>query len=311
MIEEPQVEPDYYAILSVPSDATPGEIERAYRELAGKRLNARWRPGRAARELTLINIARGILAYPERRADYDRRRAEAAARADGADDEQAAASSHRQSFSTPLGPDGRRRARLGRPVGGSPVEAVIMLLVVALALFVGAVVASRTLVDLSFMQTISDRTGFGRPRGAGTPGPALTPIPAEAKPSPAPATATPAQPAAPLGALPTAVIAQLFAGSQVIVSDPQPARRSNVSVTLKLVRDGRPVPNANVYLTVHYRTVDERQPPGQSTVPTDANGQATIAFNIGDATPNYPVNVEVVALVAGQQVVFQTSFTPR
>jgi hypothetical protein len=311
MIEEPQAEPDYYAILNVPPDATLGEIERAYRELANKRLNARWQPGRAARELTLINMAHGVLAYPERRADYDRRRAEAAARADGAEGEQAKAASKRLSaVAVPFATDGQRRARLGRPVGGSPTEGIVILLAVALALFVGALVASRSLVDLSILQTITDRTGFGRPRAAATPG-AGTPVPAQAKPSPAPATATPAQPAAPLGALPTAVTAQLFAGSEVAISDPQPARRGNVSVTLKLVREGQPVPNANVYLTAHYRTVDERQPPSTSTVPTDASGQATITFNIGDATPSYPVNVDVVALVAGQQAVFRTSFTPR
>ena len=71
-------EPDYYEVLHVPPDATPGEIERAYRAEAGKRLNARWRPGRAARELAMLNAAYGILGYPDRRADYDRRRAEVA-----------------------------------------------------------------------------------------------------------------------------------------------------------------------------------------------------------------------------------------
>src|SRR6266705_1427065 len=79
MADSPFREPDYYAVLRVAPDATPGEIERAYRLEAGRRLNARWRPGRAARELALLNAAYGILAYTDRRADYDRRRAEAAA----------------------------------------------------------------------------------------------------------------------------------------------------------------------------------------------------------------------------------------
>ena len=61
----------------------------------------------------------------------------------------------------------------------------------------------------------------------------------------------------------------------------------------------------------HYRTVEERQPPGNGTVRTDASGTATITFNIGDATPGHQVNVEIIALVEGQQVVLQTSFTPQ
>ena len=83
MIESPRGEPDYYAVLGVAPDAIQAEIERSYRELAGKRLNARWRPERAARELALLNAAYGTLRYPDRRADYDRRRAEAAAGLDG------------------------------------------------------------------------------------------------------------------------------------------------------------------------------------------------------------------------------------
>src|SRR5215217_1953930 len=66
-------EPDYYAILSVLPDASSGEIERSYRHLAGQRANAGWRPGRAGRELARINSAYGVLGYPDRRADYDRR----------------------------------------------------------------------------------------------------------------------------------------------------------------------------------------------------------------------------------------------
>ena len=39
------------------------------------RFNAGWRYGRAVRELARINSAYGVLGYPDRRADYDRRRA--------------------------------------------------------------------------------------------------------------------------------------------------------------------------------------------------------------------------------------------
>jgi hypothetical protein len=84
-----------------------------------------------------------------------------------------------------------------------------------------------------------------------------------------------------------------------------------VAVTLKLLREGQPVPNANVFLTAHYRTIEERQPPGNSTVRTDNAGIAKIEFSIGDATPGFQVNLDVTALVDGQQVAFQASFTPR
>ena len=80
---------------------------------------------------------------------------------------------------------------------------------------------------------------------------------------------------------------------------------------VKAIREGRPVPGANVYLVLHYRTVDERQPSGTSTARTDDNGLATVSFNIGDATPGFAVKIDAIALVEGQQVVLPASFTPR
>jgi hypothetical protein len=323
MIETPYSEPDYYAVLRVAPDATPAEIERAYRALAGSRTRARWRPGRAARELAMINAAYGILGYPERRADYDRRRAEAAARAADGESGNGLASLAQEPALVTYRPQAQARrqlprVQLGRPSSSSPADAVIIVLVVVVALFIGSMFVSRK-IDLSAVQNFGETVGLTSrrrpaPTASAPPTAATVPTPAalaEAKPSPAPATATPAEPPAPLGALPTAVAGQRFAGSQVTLSDAQPARQSELTVTLKLVREGQPVPNANVYLTAHYRTVDERQPPGPATVKTDANGVAAIAFNIGDATPGYRVNLDVTALVEGQQVVFQTSFTPR
>jgi hypothetical protein len=38
---------------------------------------------------------------------------------------------------------------------------------------------------------------------------------------------------------------------------------------------------------------------------------ATITFNIGPATPNYPVTVHVFAQVGDQQLSWSTSFTPH
>jgi hypothetical protein len=308
-------EPDYYAVLRVPPDATAAEIEQAYRDLAGRRLNARWRPSQAARELALLNAAYGILGYPARREDYDRRRGEAASQAN---DGQVTGAPGTEEPEPALSPIARARqqlprVQLGRPTSGSPADAVIIVLVVLFALMAASFLASRSLVDLSFVQSVGDSLGINpRRRATATPNQA-SPVQAtaEAKPSPAPPTATVVELLAPPGALPTAIAGQRFAGSQVLLSDTRPARQTNLTVRLQLVQEGRPVPNARVYLTAHYRTLDERQPPGSSTVSTDAEGIAAITFDIGDATPNYPVKLDVTALVDGQQVVFQSSFTPR
>lgn len=306
MIDSSSAEPDYYALLGVAPDATTAEIERAYRQQAEKRLNARWHRRRAARELALLNAAYGVLAYPERRAEYDRRRA---ARAAGGD-ANGPVTIEPEKLS-PLVLEPQRpvlpRVRLGRSTGSSLADAVAIILVVTLALVVAVEVASRWTINLSIVQTIGSTLGLAnRPR---TPvvAPVASPTAVEAAPSPVPTGPPPTPP----GALPTTVTSQRFAGSEVVLSSARPARGSDLTVTLKLMRDGQPVANANVYLVAHYRTVDERQPPGTSTVRTDASGTAVIRFNIGNATPDYTVPVDVTALVDGQQVVFQTSFTPQ
>jgi hypothetical protein len=312
---DPSEEPDYYAVLQVPPDATAANIERSYRRLAGRKMDARFRQGRAARELALVNAAYGVLGYPDRRADYDRRRAEADALAEGGEpvqyalpEPEPALVSYSQARRASL-----PRVQLGRTHGASPLDAVIIILVVGLALFVASSFMNHSLVDLSFIQRIGETAGVVPRQRTPTPptppgvAPAASPV---AVPSPG-AAASPAVPVAPPGALPTNVAGQRFAGSEVVVSEPEPARNSNLTVTLRLSREGRPVEGANVYLTAHYRTLDERQPPGTSTVRTDGGGVANITFNIGEATPGFQVNVDVTALVEGQQVVFQTSFTPR
>jgi hypothetical protein len=66
-----------------------------------------------------------------------------------------------------------------------------------------------------------------------------------------------------------------------------------------------------VYLVAHYRTVDERFPADDGTVQTNDIGEATITFNIGDATVGHPVNVDVIAQVEGEPIQTQATFTPR
>ena len=55
-------------------------------------------------------------------------------------------------------------------------------------------------------------------------------------------------------------------------------------MTIRLTRDGAAVVGAPVFLVTHYKTVDERFPGGNATVPTNEIGEAMITFNIGDAT---------------------------
>lgn len=307
MIELASGEPDYYATLGVSPDASSAEIEAAYRRLAARRTNATFRPGRAARELAQINAAYSVLGYPDRRADYDARRA---------------APRLPVAYEDPLllegpPPSGQARNRrqqlprvtLGQSSRGSSAEALMILLVIALAVVVGQQLLSRPLVDLSFILEAAENLGVsGRRRAAVSTTPAAVAQPAAgalatAGPSPQPA-------ATPLGAVPAGDAAR-YAGSEVRLSDASPARGSNLSVSLRLARGGQPVEGALVYLVAHFKNVDERWPAGNATVPTDRGGQATITFNIGDATVGHPVNVDLIALDGGQQVIWQTAFVPR
>ena len=312
MVASQDADLDYYAILEVAPDATAGEIERAYRQLAAKRSKGWWRPGRAARELAAINAAYGVLGYPERRREYDRRRAralEGGAPLASEDELEGGAEEILRSY-RPAGKHSLPRVQFGRQSTGSPFDGLMIVVVVLLAAFAGSLFLTQSPVTLAPIQDLSEALGFGSRRRAPSPTGEPSPQSFQVVPSPAPTPLTVAT-QAPLGALPPEVVKARFAGSEVSLSDPTPPRRTSLAVTLKLVRDGAPVPNANVFLVAHYRTVEERQPPGTSTVRTDAGGVARIEFNIEDATPNYEVKVDVTALVEGQQVVFQTAFTPR
>src|SRR3954464_836317 len=67
--------PDLYGVLGIDPRASDDIIRYAYRKKAAKLMDARWRPGRAARRLAELNAAYEILGKPDRRADYDRQRA--------------------------------------------------------------------------------------------------------------------------------------------------------------------------------------------------------------------------------------------
>jgi hypothetical protein len=83
-------EPDYYAVLGVPRDASAEDIKQAFR-----RLSAHWHPDHnkradAAERFDELNKAKELLLDPKRRAAYDRDLAHAEAGGSSGDDESAA-----------------------------------------------------------------------------------------------------------------------------------------------------------------------------------------------------------------------------
>lgn len=293
--------PDYYGLLGVAPTASQAEIARAYgrraRAAAGRPLGGR----RAAAELALLNAAYEVLGNPERRADYDRQRL---------------AQSYWELFErAPAGQDGlpsdwerddlppglrRQPRRVSQPTGGA-LDVVAIVLVIGLASLVAVLVGGRLAqLNLDAIPALVGSLGLGSTQ---RPVVGYVPPPATATPVPTPApVATPTPAPAP---------AARYAGSSASVQNPTPAVHTDQVVTLVLRREGRPVIGVPVYLIAHYRTVDERWPAGSSVVQTDANGVATIRFNVGNATRGYVVKVDVVATIDGQPLTFQTQFTPR
>jgi hypothetical protein len=311
--------PDLYGVLGVDPRSSDDIIRYAYRKKASKLHDARWRPGRAARQLAELNAAYEILGKPDRRADYDRQRARLYYYQESARQEIVSESppSAQVVGSTATVHTQPRRAAAPWSVPRAPrglLEVIAIIGVVAMALYAGyTVLGNGNWVNLGSLQDAGAALGLPvRPRTAAEPtavpviaAPTPTPrqviVPQVAVPSPTPAaapTAAPPPPAAPVRAT-------------VRVSNPAPARRTDIGITVRLTRDNRPVSGVPVYVVAHYRTVDERFPAGDGTVQTNDIGEATITFNIGDATVGHAVNVDVIAQVEGETIQSQTSFLPR
>jgi hypothetical protein len=307
--------PDLYAVLGVDARSSDDIIRYAYRKKAVKLHDARWRPGRAARRLAELNAAYEILGKPDRRADYDRQRARVYYY------QQAARQEHLFDDPTALPPGPTRAERSNRAPAGwllpraprNLLEGIAIIGVAIVAIYAGyTVLGNGKVVDLGGLQDVGAALGLSvRPRTVPTASPApvlaaptATPrqviLPADALPPP---TATAAPP--PTAAAPAPV------QSTVRVSNPSPPRRSDINVLMRLTRDDRPVVGAPIYLVAHYRTLNERFPAGNGTVPTNENGEAIISFNIGDATAGFRVNVDVIAMVDGAEHKAQATFVPR
>ncbi|MCC7372557.1 MAG: J domain-containing protein [Chloroflexi bacterium] len=309
--------PDLYGVLGVDPRSSDDVIRYAYRKKAAKLLDARWRPGRAARQLAEVNAAYEILGKPDRRADYDRQRArlsyyQQAARQEVVSDATPAAAASSATMRT----HATRSAapwRAPRAPRGL-LEVIAIIGVVAVALYAGyTVLGNGAWVNLGSLQDAGAALGLPvKPRTA--PEPTVAPVLAQPSPTPrqvlVPQVAIPS-PTAAAAPPPAAAPAAGPVRSSARVSNPAPPRRSEISVILRLTRDNRPLPNVPVYLVAHYRTVDERFPAGDGSVPTNDQGEATITFNVGDATAGHQVNVDVIAQVEGETVQTQASFIPR
>jgi hypothetical protein len=309
--------PDLYAVLGVDTRCSDDIIRYAYRKKAAKLHDARWRAGRAARQLAELNAAYEILGKPDRRADYDRQRArmyyyqQTARQQQIIDNPAVLPGSTSRGSRSQRSPSGWLRPRAPRGL----LEAVAIIGVVAIAIYAGYVVlGSGNLVDLGGIQDAGAAIGLPvRPRTVPTASPApvlaaptATPrqviVPAVSVPSP---TAT----TAPAPTVAASATGPLQASARI--SNPTPPRRTEVNVVMKVTRGGKAVVGAPVYLVAHYKTVEERFPAGDGTVPTNEIGEAMVVFNIGDATAGFPVNVDVVAVVEGETVQAQTTFLPR
>jgi hypothetical protein len=171
---------------------------------------------------------------------------------------------------------------------------MVVLTVVGLAVLAGALLIPRLSINLSALNALQSVLPLSNSSRrvidtSVTPVPAATPVPTA---TPRPGTA------------------ERFVGSTVSVSNATPAQNAPENVVIRLRRDNQPATNFDVWATVKYRTTQERWP-ANGSVKTDGSGAATISFNVGDATPDYPVQVQVFAQVDDQQLSWSTTFTPH
>lgn len=91
------------------------------------------------------------------------------------------------------------------------------------------------------------------------------------------------------------------------VSDAAPRRNSTVTVTGRLLREGRGVAGANMRAVWHYKSGDSECQGGVS----NDEGYASCSRSIGSATAGFTVTIDVIFTYEGQEYMAQTSFTPR
>lgn len=285
----PSVRPDpgLYAVLGLDPSVSNAEIQTTYRRMASKLMGSGSRESQALKQL---NVAYEVLGNPARRTEYDRQRMHQALVAE-------------RTPPTPVRPGAKNAARVTRrrrprhivqPSYAGLGDVLVVLTVVGLAVVAGLLLIPRLSINLSglnALQAVLPASATGRPVAGVTATDAPT--------AQATATATP---------LPS--VSAQYAGSAVSVSDPTPAPNSTENVQVHLRRNGQPLADTDVWASVAYRTTQERWP-ATGTVKTDASGSATISFDIGAPTPNYPVTVQVYTQAGDQQLSWSTTFTPQ
>jgi hypothetical protein len=281
---ELKADPGLYAVLGLDPAVSDAQVQTTYRRQAAKLLGNGSNDTHALKQL---NIAYEVLGNPVRRAEYDRLRLS-------------------QNLSpgapTPIRPGAKATTRITKrrrprhavqPRYAGLGDVIVVVAVVGLAVLAGVLLIPRVSINLSALnalQSVLPLSNSSR-RVIDT---SATSVPATPLP-----TATP---------LPG--VAARFVGSNVSVSNPSPAQNSPETVVVQLRRDGKPAANFDIWATIKYRTVEERWP-ATGSLKTDANGSANITFNVGGATPNFPVTVHVFAQVDDQQLSWSTSFTPH
>jgi len=279
-----KADPGLYAVLGLDPSVSNWEIQTTYRRMASKLMGSGSRDNQALKQL---NVAYEVLGNPARRTEYDRQRLNQALAA---------------GTPTPIRPGVKNAARVTRrrrprhivqPRYAGLGDVMVVLTVVGLAVIAGFLLIPRLSINLSALNALQAVL----PISNATPRRVIDAT-VTAVPTPLP-TATP---------LPS--LTARYAGSTVNVSNPTPAQNTPENVQIRLRRDGQPLANSDVWTTVEYRTTQERWPP-TGTVKTDASGAATITFNIGSATPNYPVTVHAFTQADDQQLSWSTTFTPH
>ena len=280
---QPKADPGLYAVLGLDPSVSDSEIQTTYRRQAARLMRSSSDDFQALKQL---NVAYEVLGNPARRVDYDRMRLTQSLVT-------TAPTPIRLGAKQPARATHRRRPRpavIPRYAGLGDV--LVVLSVVGLAVVAGILLVPRLSVNLSALNALQN----------------VLPISNSSR-HVIDATVTAVPTAAPT-ATPLPGVAARFSGTNVSVSNPTPAQNSLENVVLRLRRDGKPAANFDVWAIVKYRTVEERWP-AAGALKTDTNGAATISFNVGAATLNYPVNVNVFVQADDQQLTWSTSFTPH
>jgi curved DNA-binding protein CbpA len=237
--------------------------------------------------LKQLNAAYEVLGNPVRRSEYDRLRLSQSL-------SPGPPTPIRQGTKLNTRVTRRRRPRQAvQPRYPGLPEVMVVLAVVGVAVLAGMMLIPRLTINLSALnalQAVLPLSTSSR-RVVDT---SATPVPDTPVPT----------------ATPSPSLAAQFFGSTVSASNPSPAQNTVENIAIQLKRSGKPAAGLPVWSTVQYRTTEERWP-ASGSVTTDANGAATISFNIGATTPNYPVTVHVFASVDDEQLSWSTTFTPH